>query len=104
MIEIDNPTLFHYFKIITASVSLTIAIGLLAFLFPRYGELAFRRLERLFARFAEHKRLALLALFLAVIAIRLVVLLRLHVPIPGIHDEFSYLLSSDTFAHSRLTN
>jgi hypothetical protein len=43
-------------------------------------------------------------LFLSVVGVRLALLARLPIPAPGIHDEFSYLLMGETFAHFRLSN
>jgi hypothetical protein len=84
---------------------LTLFVLSILFLLPMIpGQEAARRLERRLVGFTQRPALAIFTLFLAVIAIRFVLLLRFPVPVPYIHDEFSYLLMGDTFAHGRLAN
>jgi hypothetical protein len=73
--------------------------------FPRiWPALGLSRIEEFGERIARRKSLCVFLVGLSLFVIRGAGALLLGVPLPHYHDEFSYLLAADTFAHRRLAN
>ena len=76
----------------------------LAFMVPNLGWRWFEAIERSFGKLAQRRGLSVVVVGLSALALRPALLPILPIPVPGVPDEFGYLLLSDTFVHCRLTN
>jgi hypothetical protein len=73
-----------------------------AWFVPQFGSRVFGVIEKSAAQFAKNKSLAILAIAFAAILLRLGLLAFVPVPVPEIHDEFSYLLAADSAGYGAL--
>jgi hypothetical protein len=85
-------------------VGLTLIGIALGFAWPTLGLGFLRRIERAFIPLARKKGLAVTAVGLSVVLLRLAVLPISPIPRPFVTDDFSFLLAAETFASGRLAN
>jgi hypothetical protein len=96
------------FPVLLQFLKAAAAVAILVYLqikFPQtWASLGLERLERFGKKIASRPQLCVLLVGLSLLLIRSAVIPVSGIPLPHWHDEYSYLLAGDTFAHGRLTN
>jgi hypothetical protein len=94
----------HPISLLTIEGGLTLLAIVSAFAFPRFGAPVFSRVERAFKSLAHRRVLSVFVVGASAFLLRLAILPLCPIPQPFVHDDFSFLLAADTFAHGRLAN
>ena len=97
--QANQPTIWVMIDFGVAAFTVVAAFGR-----PTLGTGVFARVERRFATLGSRKLLAVFVVGLSVVLLRVAILPFFGIPNPFSPDDFSFLLSADTFAHGRLTN